>query len=205
MSRIAPIGLLAIAFCLPLFAAEPDPRALEFCRRACDQLCTQMEKCMHDDMLQRGLAAAAVLCAEKMDSICAAFCAEKPGVKVQRVTLLGLKEKKLQGSFAWRSLKAMTSAGGSNQEPKREDYVWEGSTSEEGRLVYLRSLVVKPECLQCHGPAVMVPPEVKKLMKERYHALPSENKLGEVKGGIMVTLNLPQAKSLLASEKSSQE
>jgi hypothetical protein len=184
-------------------AAEIDDAALRFCRARCDSLAAALQTMLHDDLLSGGLHAAAVSCAEKAPKLCSDF-SRPPALEVERVTLASLAEKGRSRSPEAAWLRAIVEVARKGGEVPEERYGWV-EEDRHRRFLYLRPLRIDPTCLQCHGPAAMVPPDVKELMRTRYHALPSENAVGDVKGALLVTLRFPEGERLLKESQAGKE
>ncbi|MBK7927605.1 MAG: DUF3365 domain-containing protein [Bryobacterales bacterium] len=57
-------------------------------------------------------------------------------------------------------------------------------------------MLMAPVCLSCHGPAGSIPPEVKKILTERYpHDTATGYASGEVRGAIAVKVPLQRETS----------
>lgn len=193
--------LLLLSFLLSLCsfasAGDVDPGALSLCQRTCSSFVDKMGDGLHDVFLEHGVVGAIDYCAERVNQACEEFSHE-PGLRVERITMLTLKEDKLLDSFVARTLAAMHDSLETGAEIAADAYEWTGSDPEHGTLVYIKPITIKPLCLSCHGPAQMVQPDVREIMQAKYNALPGGHKIGDIKGAIVVTLELPAAKRLVA-------
>jgi hypothetical protein len=187
----------------PVLAGDLDSKALEVCRNKCMELSAKVTKALHDDMLAKGVTGAVATCAETVDAMCRRFSAE-PGLTMERISVSRLREQKRLGSFEASALERMIKAGSAGDGSKGEEFRWE--RTERGFVgTYVRAITIEPICLTCHGPKDLVPPEVRDLMVKKYGALPSDNQVGEIKGAIVVSVKLPEAKHLLAEEPKSEK
>ena len=70
-------------------------------------------------------------------------------------------------------------------------------SEKASKTTYIRAIKIETLCLTCHGPSRMVQPEVKMIMKEKYGALPSGDKVGDIKGALLINLAIPEGNSFL--------
>lgn len=193
---------LLILVCSLVHAGDVDPLALQACQRTCAAFSKQMAGDLHDVFLEKGIIGAIEVCADRTNNTSADF-SSKPGLRVERLTLLTLKNQNRLDSFEARTLKAMHDSAAAETEISPEAYEWTGKDIHNGTIVYVKPIIVEPLCLTCHGPAEMVQLDVREIMQKKYNALPSGDKIGDVKGAIVVTLELPAGKKLL--EKSEEQ
>lgn len=187
---------LLILVCSLAHAGDVDPLALAACQKASAAFSKQIAGDLHDVILEKGIIGAIEICAERVNNTGQALSLE-PGLRVERVTLLTLKDQKRSDSFEGRMLRAMQDSVAAGREIEAEAYEWTGTDIHSGTLVYVKPIMIEPLCLACHGPAEMVQSDVREIMQNKYHALPSGNKIGDVKGAVVVTLELPAGKKLL--------
>lgn len=183
--------------CSLVHAVDVDPPALMACQKTCSAYLDRMASDLHDVFLEEGIIGAIDICAERVNNTAAEY-SQKPGLRLERLTLLTLKDQKRFDSFEAITLLAMHDSVAAGGEIPPEAYKWTGKDIHNGTLVYVKPIIVEPLCLTCHGPAEMVQPDVRAIMLDKYHALPSGNKIGEIKGAIVVTLELPAGKELVA-------
>lgn len=193
---------LLILLCSLVHAGDVDPLALQVCERTYASFTKQMSEDLHNVFLEAGIIGAIEVCAERIAKAGEEY-SQEPGLRVERITLLTLKHQKRLDSFEGRTLRAMHDSLAARKEITPEAYEWTGKDVHNGTLVYVKPVIVEPLCLTCHGPSEMVQPEVREIMQNKYHALPSGDKIGDVKGAIVVTLELPAGKKFL--EKSSEQ
>jgi hypothetical protein len=190
--------------CSLLYAGDVNPLVLKACRQTCDKFLDEMSKSLHDAILEKGLTGAVGVCADNVEALCKKF-SERPGLTVERITLLKLKEQNRLKQFEAKALKELIDSPASSAKGKDERYEWTTTKGGGHQLAYLRAVRVEPLCLTCHGPASMVPNDVKTVLHEKYNALPSENKIGDVKGAMLVILELPAAEPILKEMQTSEE
>ena len=185
--------VLALSICL-LFAtlrAGDNTIVLDACKQLCDEFAAEVYAALHDDMLNKGVIGTVETCAERIDKIGHTY-SERPGITVERTTLLRLKEQKRGKAAEAEILRNMISSAQTEKEIT-EDHTWIEDEEDGKTFVYVRAVKIKPLCLSCHGPSELVQPAVKQLMVNKYKALPSGNQLGETKGAIVVRLHFPEA------------
>jgi hypothetical protein len=195
LKRFFPV-LLLIFLCSLVHAGDVNTRALEACRRACDSFTQKMSANLHDVILENGIVGAIAVCAERVKTASEEF-SKTPGLTIERITLLSLKEQKRLESFEGITLQAMYDSLKTGKEISREVSHWAGDSDNAGSMVYVTPIMVEPLCLTCHGPAEMVQPDVREIMQTKYHALPSGDAIGNIKGALVVTLELPAGNALL--------
>jgi hypothetical protein len=197
--------VIALSICL-LFTslhAGDTPMLLETCKQICDAYVKEVGQALYNDMLNKGIEGTVPTCAKTIDKICYKY-SEAPGNTLERTTLLRLQEQKRSHSPEAEMLRSMIKSA-NTEEAITEDHTWTESDDGEKSFIYMRAIKVEPLCLSCHGPSEIVQPKVKQLMMSEYHALPSENQLGEIKGAVVVNLKFPEAESYIKEFRSKQK
>jgi hypothetical protein len=203
LRRCIPL-ILVVLLCSLLYADDTDTRALDLCRKTSQEFKDRMSGLLHDTILSDGILGAIDACATGAEKLSTELSRE-PGLRIERVTQLSLRELKRGNSFENKSLSAMIDSAEAGMPVPEENHEWIETSKTERKLVYVVPLKINPVCLACHGPAPMVQPDVRTVMQTKYHALPSGNKIGDVKGALVVTLELPAGQSLLKEMESKEK
>jgi len=195
VSSISVLIVLALVACGPAprepaaenSPAEVPPEALEKARQAADALTGELIATLGRELGAGGPVGAVKVCAEMAPQIAASHSGD--GVTVRRVTLKVRNPQDTPDEYERGVLADLESRLADGALPKEvTEVVSDGAGS---RLRYLRPLVIKSTCLQCHGDVESMDPELRTLLEERY---PDDQavgyKQGDLRGAVSVTVDL---------------
>lgn len=174
----------ALPLALLLMAAAPPPQALEQARNASNTLMGDLQKTLKATLSTQGPAAAVKVCHQAAPAIAKAVSAQQH-LQVRRVSL---KHRSPQGQPDAYEAKLLKQWQQSKIVPEEHAEV----VMHQGKKVlrYLKPVRLQAACLQCHGPASQIQPEVKALLRKHY---PQDQATGYQEGDLRgaVTVILP--------------
>jgi len=168
-------------------SSEVPPEALAKARQAADALTGELVATLGRELGAGGPVGAVKVCAEMAPEIAAAHSGD--GVKVRRVTLKVRNPNDTPDAFERRVLRDLEAKLADGALP--EEVAEVVSDDAGSRLRYLRPLVIKSPCLNCHGDVESMEPELRSVLEERY---PDDQavgyKEGDLRGAVSVTVDL---------------
>jgi len=170
--------------------AAGDPaldRALERADEVATALGSDLKQRLLAEVASGGTVAAVRICSEVAQDLAASHSTD--GLSVRRVSLKPRNPADGPDDFERAILVELETLHREGRLPSQVTRVVE---SDGGRqLRYLRPIVVATPCLQCHGPAEKLAPEVAEVIAERY---PDDEATGyasgDFRGAISVTVRL---------------
>jgi hypothetical protein len=168
-------------------AKEVPPEALEKARQAADALTGDLVETLGRELEAGGAVGAVKVCAEMAPRIAASHSGN--GVTVRRVTLKVRNPQDTPDEYERGVLEDLEAKLADGALPSE---VAEVVTDDAGsRLRYLRPLVIKSTCLNCHGDIESMEPELRSILEERY---PDDQAVGyregDLRGAVSVTVDL---------------
>jgi hypothetical protein len=176
---------LALPLALLLMAAVPPPQALEQARNASKTLMGDLQKTLKAALSSQGPAAAVQVCHQAAPAI-AKGISEQQRLQVRRVSL---KHRSPQGKPDAYEAQLLTQWQTAKKIPEEHAEV----VMYQGKKVlrYLKPIRLQAACLQCHGPASQIKPEVKALLRKHYPQDQATGyKEGDLRGAVTVILPL---------------
>jgi len=160
---------------------------LEKARQAADALTGELIETLGHELGTGGPVGAVKVCAEMAPQIAASHSVD--GVTVRRVTLRVRNPQDTPDEYERGVLVDLEAKLAEGALPKE---IAEVVTDDAGaRLRYLRPLVIKGTCLNCHGDVESMDPELRTLLEERY---PEDQAVGyqegDLRGAVSVTVDL---------------
>lgn len=162
-------------------AAEAQERA----GRAADELMGTLLPELQTALAEGGPAAAVEVCSARAQALTEAVEARHEGVRIRRTSLRVRNEANEPDAYerAWLERAAESGAPAATAE------VVEGEAGRE--LRFLRPIMLAEMCVQCHGPAEAIGPEVRAVLAERYPGDAATGfRVGELRGAVSVRVGL---------------
>jgi len=168
-------------------STEVPPEALEKARQAADALTGELIETLGHELGTGGPVEAVKVCAEMAPQIAASHSVE--GVTVRRVTLKVRNPQDTPDDYERGMLLDLEAKLADGALPKEVAEVVSDDTGS--RLRYMRPLVIKGTCLNCHGDVESMDPELRTVLEERY---PDDQAVGyqegDLRGAVSVTVDL---------------
>jgi hypothetical protein len=199
--RLAAVSSLSVLVVLSLVACGPAPQeeaadtspteipqaALERARQAADALTGELVETLGNELGTSGPVGAVKVCAEMAPQIAASHSVD--GVTVRRVTLKVRNPLDTPDDYERGMLVDLEAKLADGALPKEVAEVVSDDTGS--RLRYMRPLVIKGTCLNCHGDVESMDPELRTVLEERY---PDDQAVGyqegDLRGAVSVTVDL---------------
>jgi hypothetical protein len=171
-------------------APEPDPEdseispeALASAREVADALGSELVTTLVKELAAGGPAQAINVCREMAPEIAAKHSTD--GVQVRRVSLKYRNPADAPDDFEAAKLEELEAAHANGELP--EEVV---EIDGQGRMRYLRPIVVKTPCLKCHGDAASIDPAVREILDEHYpDDLAVGYQAGDLRGAISIVVD----------------
>lgn len=184
-STLGPL-LAAIALLLPAAPTQgSDDEALTRARSAAQELATVLKSRLTKELEAGGPLAAAKVCSEVAQTIAAAH--SRDGVTVRRVSVRWRNPADRPDDWEAARLAEMEAAVAAGEAPAE---VAERQTEEGVEVLrYLQPIRVGELCLTCHGDPATFPPDLARLLAERYAADKAVGyRVGDLRGAVAVTV-----------------
>ncbi|PIQ24376.1 glutamate synthase [bacterium (Candidatus Blackallbacteria) CG17_big_fil_post_rev_8_21_14_2_50_48_46] len=159
MKKTAWLSLLILL----MGAAHPPESELKQVRSAAGALLTQLQSTLKAALQSQGPAAAVEVCHQVAPGI-AAQIAETEGVEIRRVSLRSRNPQNQPDAYEQKVLEQWSQ----NPTAIPEEHFEVVQEGQKQVLRYLKPLKIQAVCLQCHGPAEKIKPEVQALLKKYY-------------------------------------
>lgn len=171
----------------PSAPTEIPPEAMETARKAADALTSELIETLGHELGTSGPVGAVKVCAEMAPQIAANHSGD--GVTVRRVTLKVRNPQDTPDDYERGMLVDLEAKLADGALPKEVAEVVSDDTGS--RLRYMRPLVIKGTCLNCHGDVESMEPELRTVLEERY---PDDQAVGyqegDLRGAVSVTVDL---------------
>lgn len=140
-------------------------------------------------MTAGGPAQAIGVCKERAPQI-AAEAAQLSGMQIKRVSLKNRNPKGVPDAWEIEALAGLEKRLAAGEKPETLDTHAVVDTPNGKMYRYAKALVTQPACLNCHGPAENLSPEVKARLGEAY---PDDKAIGYSAGMIRGVLSMKKA------------
>ena len=140
-------------------------------------------------MTSGGPVAAIGVCKERAPRI-AAEAAQRTGMQIKRVSLKNRNPKGVPDAWETEALAGLEQRLAAGEKPETLDMHGIVNTPEGKVFRYAKALVMQPACLNCHGPADNLSPEVKAKLAAEY---PDDKATGYTAGMIRGVLSIKKA------------
>lgn len=185
--------LLAVPVCAALLMAGPGRSEESLAARTAAAQKTALEFMqemgadLQKELSKSGPVGAVSVCSELAPKV-AGQLSRETGWKVTR---LGTKVRDplLGTPDAWEQKVLMDFAERASQGEDIDKMSFSEVVSEPaGKFFrYMKAIAMKPPCLSCHGAEAQIPPEVRKILKDRYpHDAATDYQLGDLRGAISI-------------------
>jgi hypothetical protein len=169
---------------------EASAAALTEARQVAEDLTTHLRQLLGKEMAQGGVASAVRVCADVALQTTRDFSTRK-GRYVRRVSLRNRNPENVPDARERRMLMLLADQHRAGKLPPESSEVI-AEPNGARMLVYFKPIVTAPMCTTCHGPAEGIPPEVKRVLADRY---PRDTATGyapgDLRGAIAVRIPLP--------------
>lgn len=167
--------------------------ALGEARQIAAELTDRLRGLLGRELAQGGFAGAVRVCSEVALKSTREF-SQKKGRYVRRVSLRNRNPENAPDEFERRMLEEFLRR--QREGTLASEYSEIVSAAGRDTLVYFKPVLMAPVCLSCHGPAGAIPPEVRKILAERYpRDTATGYASGEVRGAIAVKVPLERGAS----------
>lgn len=140
-------------------------------------------------MTAGGPAQAIGVCKDRAPKI-AAEAAQRTGMQIKRVSLKNRNPKGVPDAWETEALASLEKRLAAGEKPETLDLHGVVNTPEGKVFRYAKALVTQPACLNCHGPAENLSPEVKAKLSAEY---PNDKAIGYTAGMIRGVLSIKKA------------
>jgi len=181
------LSVLTVLTVTPLMANEED--RLRDARATAAAVPPKLLAVLSTQIAEGGHASAIAVCQEKAPQMAKAASAQT-GWAIRRVSLRNRNPKAVPDAWEAAALQEFDRRAAAGESPAKLER-WEVVSSNSGKeFRYMKALPVQPLCMNCHGPASQIPPEVAAQLKARY---PNDQAVGYTPGQIRgaITLRRP--------------
>lgn len=140
-------------------------------------------------MTAGGPTEAISVCKDRAPKI-AAEATQRTGMQVKRVSLKNRNPKGVPDAWETEALASLEKRLAAGEKPETLDTYAVVNTPNGKMYRYAKALVTQPGCLNCHGPAENLSPDVKAKLNEAY---PDDKAIGYTAGMIRGVLSIKKA------------